>query len=217
MKLSGSAQLEAPPEKVWDALLSPEVLIRTIPGCELLESTGENAYALTVTAGVASIKGTYKGKVQLTDLEPHSALTMRVDAAGSAGTIGVTVLVRFEPGEGGTTALSYDADAAVGGMVGGVGQRMLTSVSKRLAGEFFGSINKVLTGTEAPAAVVEPTAAGAETPAAPQQVAGVGATYAPPAKAAPAGSTDDFLKGVVVGAAVMLAGVVAGALTSRRR
>ena len=211
MKLSGSAQLEAPPEKVWDALLSPEVLIRTIPGCELLESTGENAYALTVTAGVASIKGTYKGKVNLTDLVPHSSLTMRVDAAGSAGTIGVTVLVRFEPGEGETTQLTYDADAAVGGMVGGVGQRMLTSVSKRLAGEFFGAINNVLTGAEAPPAVV------AVAPSEEAAAAGVGTTYAAPAKTASPVSTNDFLKGVVVGAALMLTGVVAGALAARRR
>lgn len=217
MKLSGSAQLAAPPEKVWDALLAPEVLIRTIPGCERLESTGENSYAMTVTAGVASIKGTYKGKVQLTDLEPHSALTMRVDGAGSAGTIGVTVQVRFEPGDDGTTQLSYDADAVVGGMIGGVGQRMLTSVSKRMAGEFFGAINNVLTGAEAPAAVAAVAPSGAEVAVGSDQASGVGTSYAAPAKAASPQSSNDFLKGMVAGAAVMLAGVVTGALAARRR
>ncbi len=217
MKISGSAQLAAPPEKVWDALLSPEVLLRTIPGCGRLEATGENSYALTVTAGVASIKGTYKGDVHLEDLNPHSSLTMRVNAAGSAGTIGVTVLVRFEPGEDGTTNLSYDADAVVGGMIGGVGQRMLTSVSKRLAAEFFASVNKVLTGTEAPAAVetapVESTAPATATAVedAALQQAGVRAV------AAPVASSSDLVKGFLLGAGVMLAGVVAGAITARRR
>lgn len=212
MKLSGSAQLAAPPEKVWDALLSPEILNRTIPGCEGLEPTGENSYEMTVTAGVASIKGTYKGKVRLEDLQPHSSLTMRVHAAGSAGTIGVTVLVRFEPGEGGTTDLSYDADAVVGGMIGGVGQRMLTSVSKRLAGEFFGAVNDVLTGAAAPAASgaseeVAPTRAAVSAPA-PAAAGGRPVT---------AGSSQDLLKGAVVGGALVLAGVVAGALAARRR
>lgn len=211
MKLSGSAQLAAPPEKVWDALLSPEILNRTIPGCERLEPAGENSYEMTVTAGVASIKGTYKGKVLLEDLEPHSSLTMRVDGAGSAGTIGVTVLVRFAPGEGGTTDLSYDADAVVGGMIGGVGQRMLTSVSKRLAGEFFGAINDVLTGAEAPAAVP----AGAGDVAVPAPVPGAPSTV--PSGPVAAGSTADLLKGALVGGALVLAGVVAGALAARRR
>lgn len=211
MKISGSAQLAAPPEKVWDALLSPEVLVRTIPGCNRLDATGDNSYALSVTAGVASIKGTYKGDVHLEDLNPHSSLTMRVNAAGSAGTIGVTVLVRFEPGEDGTTALSYDADAVVGGMIGGVGQRMLTSVSKRLAAEFFASVNKVLTGTETPAAVEA-------VPTAPVPV-GDGTAQRPgaPVLAATAATSNDLVKGFVLGAGVMLAGVVAGALAARRR
>lgn len=211
MKISGSAQLAAPPEKVWDALLSPEVLVRTIPGCNRLDATGDNSYALSVTAGVASIKGTYKGSVNLEDLNPHSSLSMRVNAAGSAGTIGVTVLVRFEPGEDGTTSLAYDADAVVGGMIGGVGQRMLTSVSKRLAAEFFASVNKVLTGTETPAAVET-------SPAAPTPV-GDGTVPQPvaPVVAATSASSSDLIKGFVLGAGVMLAGVVAGALAARRR
>lgn len=215
MKLSGSTHLAAPPEDVWDALLNPDVLTRTIPGCERLEPTGENSYELTVTAGVASIKGTYKGAVELEDLEPHSSLTMRVDGAGSAGTIGVTVRVRFEPGEGGTTDLSYDADAVVGGMIGGVGQRMLTSVSKRMAGQFFGAINDVLTGVEMPAAapaeVAGPAAVGAGAPAA----AG-GTRFAGPSARA-GSSAEDLVKGALVGGALVLAGVLAGALAGRRR
>lgn len=210
MKLSGSAQFAAPPEKVWDALLSPDVLSRTIPGCERLEPTGENTYDLTVTAGVASIKGTYKGTVTLTDLQPHSELTMRVEGAGSAGTIGVTVLVRFQPGAEDTTEMSYDADAVVGGMIGGVGQRMLTSVSKRLAGEFFAAVNDVLTGAEAPApaAEVAPTEAAAPVPA---------GAPAPAARPAAEASPEDLLKAALVGGALVLAGVVAGALAARRR
>ncbi len=212
MKLSGSTHLAAPPEDVWDALLNPDVLTRTIPGCERLEPTGENTYDLTVTAGVASIKGTYKGAVELEDLVPHQSLTMRVDGAGSAGTIGVTVRVRFEPGEGGTTDLSYDADAVVGGMIGGVGQRMLTSVSKRMAGQFFGAVNDVLTGVAVPAAApgvpAQAAAAGAGVPA---PVAGAG--FAPQAGS----STQDLVKGALVGGALVLAGVLAGALAGRRR
>ncbi len=73
MKVTGSATLHAPIDRVWAALNDPAVLVRTIPGCERLESTGENAYAMTVTAGVASIKGTYAGKVALTDLRRADA------------------------------------------------------------------------------------------------------------------------------------------------
>ena len=70
MKISGEAVLEAPVEQVWNALLDPAVLVRTIPGCERLQTTGENAYDMTVTAGVAAIRGTYTGTCELSDLQP---------------------------------------------------------------------------------------------------------------------------------------------------
>ena len=167
MKFTGENVLAAPVEQAWDALLDPAVLVRTIPGCEKLEATGENAYAMTVTAGVASIKGTYAGSCELRDLVEHESLVMKLDGAGAPGTIGATVSVSFTP-EGSSTRISYDADAVVGGMIGGVGQRMLTSVSRRMAGEFFGNVDGVLAGTApAPAAVAgAPVPEGGGAPAA---------------------------------------------------
>ena len=88
MKISGADTIEFPVATVWDALLDPQVLVSTIPGCERLEATGENAYAMTVTAGVASIRGTYSGSCTLTDLEPHESLVMNLQGSGAPGTIG---------------------------------------------------------------------------------------------------------------------------------
>lgn len=211
MKFTGENTLAAPVEQAWDALLDPAVLVRTIPGCERLEATGENAYAMTVTAGVASIKGTYAGSCQLTDLVEHESLVMKLDGAGAPGTIGATVNVRFTP-EGSSTRVSYDADAIVGGMIGGVGQRMLTSVSRRMAGEFFGNVDTAIAGglVEAPAA--EPAAAVA--PGAP---AAAGQVFTAPAKVPAAGSRQEFLTGVAVGAGLVVLGVIVGGVFGRRR
>ncbi|GAB3785078.1 SRPBCC family protein [Nocardioides ungokensis] len=212
MKFTGDAVLNAPVDRVWSALLDPQVLVATIPGCERLESTGENAYAMTVTAGVAAIKGTYAGSCELSDLDPHSSLVMKLQGAGAPGTIGADVNVGFRDGGDGTTTITYDADAVVGGMVGGVGQRMLTSVSRRMAGEFFGNVDAVLSGAApvvAPAAQAAPGAHGAAAEA-------PGVFVAPP-KPTAVGSQDDFLKGILVGAGLVLAGVVVGGVFGRRR
>lgn len=200
MKISGEATINAPVEDVWNALLDPAVLVRTIPGCERLETTGENAYAMTVTAGVAAIKGTYAGTCELRDLHPHESLVLKAQGAGAPGTIGADVQVRFA-GSGGTTILAYDADAIVGGMIGGVGQRMLTSVSKRMAAEFFGNVERAIT--------------------APEVEAYRGVTGSPVVEDGtvfhrPAAQEQDLVKGMVVGAGLMLAGVVIGAILGRR-
>lgn len=209
MRIAGDATLNAPVERVWDALLDPAVLVRTIPGCERLETTGENAYAMTVTAGVAAIKGTYAGSCRLTDLHPGESLVLSAQGSGAPGTIGADVLVTFGANGDGTTQVRYDADAIVGGMIGGVGQRMLSSVSKRMAGEFFGNVDRVLQGG---ATGAEETAAPAATPVA---AAGAPVFTAPPKAAAAA--SDDFLKGAVVGGLLVLSGAVVGALAARRR
>ena len=209
MKIAGSNTVPYPASQVWDALLDPNVLVRTIPGCERLEATGENAYAMTVTAGVAAIKGTYSGSCVLSDLAPHSSLVMRLQGAGAPGTIDATVDVSFTEADGSTT-ISYSADAVVGGMVGGVGQRMLASVSRRMAGEFFGNVAATLSGA-APAA--SPVAASDGAAAA--SAASAGQVFTAPPRAA-ISSQDDFLKGIAVGAGLVLLGVLAGRLGRRR-
>ncbi|WP_298175655.1 carbon monoxide dehydrogenase subunit G [Saccharomonospora sp.] len=218
MKIAGQATLQAPVDKVWDALLDPAVLVRTIPGCERLETTGENAYAMTVTAGVASIKGTYTGKCTLSDLQPHRFLVLSAEGSGAPGTVSAEVKVSFRDNQDGTTSLSYDADAVVGGMIGGVGQRMLSSVSKRLAGEFFSSVNDVLTGADTTAATTA-AVTGADTdrsePEAPAaQSTGVFTAPAPTAVAKP---PENFVTGLFVGAGLTLIGVIVGSLTARGR
>ncbi|MGA8248794.1 MAG: carbon monoxide dehydrogenase subunit G, partial [Nocardioides sp.] len=192
MKISGQNVLPFPVERVWEALLDPAVLVRTIPGCERLETTGDHTYAMTVTAGVASIRGTYDGSCVLSDLVPHESLVMRLQGSGAPGTIDATVQVGFAPAAEGGARISYDADAVVGGMVGGVGQRMLGSVSRRMATEFFDNVGRAIGGGVA--AVAPAPDAGTGEPA-------VGRVFTAPARPAP--SQQDFLKGIAVGAGLV--------------
>jgi hypothetical protein len=127
------------------------------------------------------------------------------------------VQVRLAPGDDGTTVLSYDADAVVGGMIGGVGQRMLAGVAKRTAGEFFAAVDDVLTGAApAPAEAPSPAAAAAGAQPAPAGAAtGPQVFTAPPRR--PAGPPGGELAvGVVLGAAAALLGVLVGGWLTRR-
>jgi carbon monoxide dehydrogenase subunit G len=216
VKVSGTATLHAPREKVWAALNDPAVLVRTIPGCLQLEEVGQDSYRMTITAGVASIKGTYQGDVALTDQEQPGAFTLRASGAGAPGTVSADVkvtLAETADGAGTVTQLDYDADAIVGGMIGGVGQRVLSGVAKKTAGEFFAAVDDVLTG-RAPS-----VPAPREEPANPVAAPGVPGVFTAPAAPARSGgmSSDEFVRGAVFGAVVALAGVLVGGLVTRRR
>lgn len=214
MKIAGEATLQAPAKGVWDALLDPAVLVRTLPGCGRLETVGENAYDMEVTVGVAAIRGTYAGSCRITHLQPYESLVLSAQGAGSPGTIGAEVVVRFADNGDGTTTLSYDADAVVGGMIGGVGQRMLTSVSRRMAGEFFGTLDKVLTGTLETEA--SPTAA-ASTEVQPAGAPAARGVFTAPPRPASDNVRKDFFTGVAVGAGLVALGVALGAVVGGKR
>ncbi|KAB7743645.1 carbon monoxide dehydrogenase [Nostocoides sp. F2B08] len=218
MKISGSNTLTAPVDQVWGAMLDPAVLARCLPGCESLTTTGPDEYAMRVTAGVAAIKGTYDGQVAITDKDEPQSLRMKASGSGAPGTIDAVVDVRLAPHDGGGTVLSYDADATVGGTIGGVGQRMLAGVTRKMAGEFFTALdNDIATGG---AVAVEPELAMAGAPAAQAPTPGVGAVYAGRAPAPGGfdlGDAKGFVLGTVLGGALVAIGVLLGSRLGRRR
>jgi uncharacterized protein len=210
MKVSGTATLHADRGAVWAALNDPAVLVRTIPGCQRLETTGTDSYAMTLTAGVASIKGVYQGEVRISDQHEPSSFVLTASGAGAPGTVAARVDVALDAGDDSTTTVSYDADATVGGMIGGVGQRMLSGVAKKTAGEFFGAVDDVLTGrSNEPDGqqVLQPAASG---------TSGGPAVFEAPARR-PGGRGAGFAEGAVVGALAALAGALVGGWLAGRR
>jgi hypothetical protein len=203
MKVNGSAVLHAPRERVWAALQDPAVLVRTIPGCQELEQVGPDSYRATVTAGVASIKGIYSGDVRLSDQAEPDSFVLHAAGAGAPGTVSADVRVTLADADGGATRLDYDADAVVGGMIGGVGQRMLAGVATKTAGEFFSAVDDVLTGRADLA------------PATPEAAAPTVYTAPPQQRQAP--SVTGMLSAAGLGGLIALAGVLLGWLIGRRR
>jgi carbon monoxide dehydrogenase subunit G len=148
MKIEGSADIPAPRDKVWAAFLDPDVLAKALPGCEKLEAVGPNEYKATMKVGVAAIKGTFEGKVKLSDLEPPSRYRMAVEGSGGPGFIRGDAGMQMTDVDGGTK-VSYDADVQVGGLIASVGQRMLGGVTKMMLDQFFTRMTELLTSKTA--------------------------------------------------------------------
>jgi carbon monoxide dehydrogenase subunit G len=198
MKISDTATVHAPATEVWAALTDPAVLAAAIPGCELLEPTGPGSWRFTLTARVASIDGTLAGDATITHRQERTSVTLSASGAGGPGTVTATIRITLTPGADGTTDLSYDADAAIGGQLAGVGQRMLASAATRMAGQFASALGQILTRNGAVSASRPPGAR--------------------PAGLQPATlAARSFLPGVLAGgAAGAVAGFVAARLIARR-
>lgn len=143
MKIEGSYDLPAPRQKVWAALLDPVRLATAMAGCEKLEAVGEGEYRAILKIGVAAVKGTFEGKVRLSDLEPPNRYRMAVEGSGGPGFVRGEAALELSDVEGGTR-IHYSADVQVGGLIAGVGQRMLGGISRMMLDEFFSRMNEQL-------------------------------------------------------------------------
>ncbi|TFV86260.1 carbon monoxide dehydrogenase subunit G [Blastococcus sp. CT_GayMR16] len=214
MNLDGSAVLHADPERVWSVITDPAVLARTIPGVETLEQVGDDEYKMNVTVGVGAIRGTYAGDVRLSDQQRPTSYVMHASGAGGPGNVRAKVTINLEPHADGT-ALTYSADAVVGGAVAGVGQRMISGVAKRMAGQFFKAIDDELTGKVTPIAAAPSAVAAAPAAGAPAAGPQVFTGKAPAAAAGPA-DVKTLALAAAGGALLTLIGVLVGYRLGRR-
>jgi len=217
MKFTGTSRMQAAPEAVYAAFNDPAVLARTVPGCGQLTEIAPDHYSMILTAGVAAVRGTYAGEVQLVDGAPPSAFTLRAKGSGGPGTVSADIAMRLAPADDGGTNLSYDADAVIGGTIGGVGQRMLNGVAKKMAAQFFEAVDADIASggavaVAAPADRVAEQAAGA--PGRPRVFPGRSATATANLNL---NGGAGFAVGALIGGVLALAGVVIGARIGRRR
>lgn len=232
MQITGRNHLSVDPATAWAAFHDAGVLERSLPGCQSLREVAPGRFDMTVTAGVAAIKGTYDGQASFSQETKPESFVLSLSGAGGPGTVDADVEVRLSPADGGGTDLGWTADATVGGPVGGVGQRMLSSVARRLAGQFFTNIDRDLALGGAAALGAGPEeAAGAAAAGAVGQGALASSTDRSPSGGPSAGtpragmaSTTDSARAadgspvvqMMAGAAIALVGVALGARLRRR-
>jgi uncharacterized protein len=143
MKLTATYTLPAAREKVFAAITDPAVLERVIDGCEKMVKTGEDSYDAHLKIGIAGLKGSYVGKVQLKDLKAPESYTLIIEGKGGPGFVKGTAKIQLAD-QSGQTELRCDADAQVGGMIAALGSRLIEPAAKKMMDEFFRKFGEVL-------------------------------------------------------------------------
>jgi carbon monoxide dehydrogenase subunit G len=167
MEMQGSVVIPAPRQVVWAALNDPEVLKRSIPGCQSITQTSPTEIDATVKTKVGPVSATFQGKVTLSDLDPPNGYTISGEGkGGAAGFAKGGAKVKLTD-EGGGTRLTYDVSATVGGKLAQIGSRLIDQTSKKLADEFFQNFSQTVGSAAAAAAPESVAAASAEAPSAP--------------------------------------------------
>jgi uncharacterized protein len=136
MKLHLTSVVPADRERVFAALVDPEMLRRAIPGCESLTPIGPDEYAATLKVGLAGLKGTYNGKATIRNPRPPESLTISVEGKGLPGFVRGSADIVLTP-EADMTRVACNADVQVGGVIAAVGSRLVEAGAKKLTDDFF--------------------------------------------------------------------------------
>ena len=156
MDMSGERRIQAPRQKVWDALNDPETLKASIPGCESMERLGENELQATVAMKIGPISARFSGKVSMSEIDaPNGYMISGEGQGGVAGFAKGGAAVRLADIAGGTL-LTYVVKAQVGGKIAQLGARLIDASAKQMAEAFFDRFSARL----APVAEVAPVVSG---------------------------------------------------------
>ena len=209
MEILGQQLIAAPRQRVWDALNDPVILKASLPGCESVERVTPEEFRVVIKTAIGPLKARFQGSLKIAEATPPESCVMQFEGQGGAVGFGKgtsTVTLKETP-EG--TELSYEAKAQIRGKLAHVGSRLIDSVAKKMADDFFKAFQNELSPQDNKASANE-TPAGAS----PKQAA-ADASKQPVTKTSLShGTTSENSKvpawwlfpAALLGAALMLAG-----------
>jgi len=143
MKLSGSYQINLEKQKVWEALNDPEILKKTIPGCEKFKKNSDTEFSTIATNKIGPFNATFTGNIELKDLNPPHSYKISGSGNSPVGFASGEAEVKLEDDNGGTK-LIYAVEANVGGKIAQVGSRLIDMTAKKMADIFFGKFSELV-------------------------------------------------------------------------
>mgnify|MGYP002019347637 CR=1 FL=1 len=143
MKLSGSYQINLEKQKVWEALNNPEILKKSIPGCEKFIKNSDTEFTATATNKIGPFNASFTGDIELKQINAPNSYIIEGSGNSPVGFASGQAKVNLEDFEGGTK-LSYEVEANVGGKIAQVGSRLIDMTAKKMADIFFGKFSKLI-------------------------------------------------------------------------
>ena len=143
MKLSGSYQINLKKQKVWEALNDPEILKKSIPGCEEFTKETENEFNAIATNKIGPFNATFKGTIELKEIDAPNSYKIVGSGNSPVGFASGQALVKLES-KNNITELIYSVEANVGGKIAQVGSRLIDMTAKKMADIFFKKLKDII-------------------------------------------------------------------------
>ena len=144
MHYEGTFQLKAPIDKVWSFLTIPENIAKCIPDLQKFEVLGEDKFRAQVKVGIGFIKGSMTFDFAMTEKDAPKYAKLVGHGSGTGSTVDLETAMNLESTPDGGTNLAWKADAKIGGLLAGVGQRLIGGAAEKVITKLFDGIKKAI-------------------------------------------------------------------------
>ena len=152
MRIRNSFDVAAPAPQAWELLTDIEGIAPCMPGAELTEVLGDDAYRGKVTVKLGPVTLSFDGTARFDEMDAE-AFRARVSARGAdskgRGGAAADVTFRLEPAEAGTRVV-IDTDLNLSGSIAqyGRGAGMISELANRLVGQFADSLHEKIAAAD---------------------------------------------------------------------
>jgi len=139
MKLhfSGSPEIAAPQERVWQRLMDPHFVADSAPGVESVEVVDPHHFKVASSFGAGPIRIRFPIDVEIFDIVPEQSARMRVRGQAPGSTVDVISSIEIQETGPNTVRLNWSATSEFSGSVAGIGARLMEGAARRLTEQFW--------------------------------------------------------------------------------
>ncbi len=143
MQFSGTVNINASRQKVWDFLTDPNQVAPCAPGVESVEVVEPGRKFRAIAAiGFGSVKARFNGDGEFVELEAPNRAKIKAHGNAPGSAADVMSEMFLSDGPDGTTDMRWTADIVIVGQLASLAARMMAPVSQKLAEQFFAAAKK---------------------------------------------------------------------------
>jgi carbon monoxide dehydrogenase subunit G len=141
LMFEGTYELTVDQKTIWNFIIDPARIGKCLPDLKSLEVESENESIAIIRVGVGPIRTDFKFRIETVEKQPNSHLRLKSAGTGSGSSINLDVVIDLRERLGGCT-LFYKSDVKVGGIMAGLGQRLMKDTADKTIAGIFECIRK---------------------------------------------------------------------------
>lgn len=157
MKFRQEFRVSEPIDKVWLFFEQPLGVAECIPGVESVDAIEPDRLAVRITQKLGPMSATFEAKVRITERIPGERIAFTSTGKAVRGAVGSfrTTNVVLLRGIGTETDVVVESEAALAGVLGAIGQKVIARQAEKVTAEFAENLRHALSGTLTAGAFVD--------------------------------------------------------------